>query len=205
VADEKGSRIVFARVPDARTLERLARAATIEMGGHAGLAMCVMDGAHARTTCVPRTLTLAKRIGDAIAGARTAGSDPVEATLRVTGGRRLFRGKIVDVERRTTRGFARGRVTLESLGGGGSLEVEFQNENLIARRVGGEALAVVPDLITLVDADTGDPITTELLRYGFRVEVLVLPPSPVLTTPEALAVVGPRAFGYDLDYGQVGG
>jgi DUF917 family protein len=28
----------------------------------------------------------------------------------------------------------------------------------------------------------------------------VLPPSPVLTTPEALAVVGPRAFGYDLDY-----
>jgi hypothetical protein len=201
VADEKGSRVVFARVPDARTLEGLARAATIEMGGHAGLAMCVMEGAHARATCVPRTLTLAKRIGEAIAAAHAAGSDPVEATLATAGGgRRLFRGKIVDVERRTTRGFARGRVTLESLDGGGSLEVEFQNENLIARRVGGAALAVVPDLITLVDADSGEPITTELLRYGFRVEVLVLPPSPVLTTPEALAVVGPRAFGYDLDY-----
>jgi len=30
--------------------------------------------------------------------------------------------------------------------------------------------------------------------------VLVMPPSPRLTTPEALAVVGPRAFGYDFDY-----
>jgi N-methylhydantoinase A/oxoprolinase/acetone carboxylase beta subunit len=29
--------------------------------------------------------------------------------------------------------------------------------------------------------------------------VLVMPPSR-LTTPEALAVVGPRAFGYDFDY-----
>jgi DUF917 family protein len=170
------------------------------MGGHAGLALCVMDGAHARATCVPRTLTLAKRIGEAIAAARAAGSDPIDATLAVAGGRRLFRGKIVDVERRTTRGFARGRVALESLGGDGRLDVEFQNENLIASRPDGEVLAVVPDLITLVDADTGEPITTELLRYGFRVEVLVLPPSPVLTTAEALAVVGPRAFGYDLDY-----
>ena len=27
-----------------------------------------------------------------------------------------------------------------------------------------------------------------------------MPPAPQLTTPEALAVVGPRAFGYDVDY-----
>lgn len=61
-------------------------------------------------------------------------------------------------------------------------------------------LAVVPDLIALVDCDSGEPLTVEVLRYGFRVEVLVLPPSPVLTTPEALRFVGPRAFGYDVDY-----
>ena len=58
----------------------------------------------------------------------------------------------------------------------------------------------MPDLIALVDLDSGEPLTTEVLRYGFRAEVLVLPPSPVLTTPEALRFVGPRAFGYDVDY-----
>jgi len=33
-----------------------------------------------------------------------------------------------------------------------------------------------------------------------RVAVLALPAHPLLRTPEALAVVGPRAFGYDVDY-----
>jgi DUF917 family protein len=107
----------------------------------------------------------------------------------------------VDVERRLVSGFARGRTTLEGLGpyAGETVVVEFQNENLIARR-DGEVLAVVPDLIALVDLDSGEPLTTEVLRYGFRADVLVLPPSPVLTTSVALRFVGPRAFGYDIDY-----
>jgi uncharacterized protein len=201
VADEKGNRTVLHQVADVYALERIARAVTIEYGGHAGLAMCPMTGGQARSTCVPRTLTLALRIGEAIERARRAGEDPVGAVLRVTGGRPAFRGKIVDLERRLVSGFARGRVTLEGSGlnAGETASVDFQNENLIVRR-GEEPIAVVPDLIVLVEVDSGEPLTTEVLRYGFRVEVLVLPPSPVLTTPEALRFVGPRAFGYDVDY-----
>jgi DUF917 family protein len=201
VADEKGNRTVISRVADVYALERIARAVTIEYGGHAGLAMCAMTGAAARSTCVPRTLTLALRVGEAIERARRQGEDPVEAVLAVTGGRRIFRGKIVDVDRRLVSGFARGRVALEGFGpsAGESITVDFQNENLIARR-DRELVAVVPDLIVLVDLDSGEPLTTEILRYGFRVEVLVLPPSPVLTTPAALRFVGPRAFGHDVDY-----
>ena len=162
LADEKGCRLVVDAVPDAHALERIARAATVALGGHVGLATCVMDGAHARSTCVPRTLTLAKRIGEAVAGARASLDDPVEAIAAVTGGRRLFSGKIVDVLRRTDGAFVRGTAVVESVGTGarGRLEVEFQNENLIAR-LDGRILAVVPDLITLVDAETGEPITTE--------------------------------------------
>ena len=68
-------------------------------------------------------------------------------------------------------------------------------------------VATVPDLICILDTVDGGPITTEVLRYGFRVRVLVLRAAPQLCTPEALAVVGPRAFGYDVDYqppGQAG-
>ena len=201
VADEKGNRTVLSRVRDVYALERIARAVTIEYSGHAGLAMCPMTGAEARTRCVPDTLSLALRAGRAIEDARANGYDPVEAALEVTGGVRLFRGKIVDVERRLVSGFARGRTRLEGLGpySGETVVVDFQNENLIARR-DEEVLAVVPDLIALVDCDSGEPLTVEVLRYGFRVEILVLPPSPVLTTREALRFVGPRAFGYDVDY-----
>lgn len=201
LADETDCTVVLDHVPNAQALERLARAVTIELGGHAGLAMCVMDGVHAAATCVPRTLSLARKIGEAAATARRSGHDPVQAIATVTGGRRVFRGKIMDVDRRTAGGFARGTATLEAIGprAGSRLTVDFQNENLIAW-LGDEMLAVVPDLITLVDSDSGEPITTEILRYGLRADVLVMPPAAQLTTPEALEVVGPRAFGYDLDY-----
>ena len=80
-----------------------------------------------------------------------------------------------------------------------NLQVEFQNEFLIARR-NGETLVTVPDLICIVTDDTGAPVTTELLRYGTRVAVLGVPASERLKTQTALKVVGPRAFGYDLDF-----
>jgi DUF917 family protein len=94
-------------------------------------------------------------------------------------------------------GFARGSITIEGLGDdrGEQLLIEFQNEYLVALR-GEEVLAIVPDLICIADAETGDPITTEVIRYGLRVAVLGMPAPLKLKTDEALAVIGPRAFGY---------
>ena len=57
-------------------------------------------------------------------------------------------------------------------------------------------LACVPDLICVLDTETGEPITTEQLRYGQRVTVLGIPCSSKLRTPQALEVIGPQAFGY---------
>ena len=46
----------------------------------------------------------------------------------------------------------------------------------------------------------GEPITTEAIRYGMRVGVIVLPAHPMLRTPQAMKVVGPKAFGFDIPY-----
>ena len=46
----------------------------------------------------------------------------------------------------------------------------------------------------------GVPVTTEQIRYGLRVGVVVLPANPKLKEPQALEVVGPRAFNFDIDY-----
>ena len=46
----------------------------------------------------------------------------------------------------------------------------------------------------------GEPITTEGLRYGFRVSVLSMACDPRWRTPAGLAVVGPGYFGYDIPY-----
>ena len=62
---------------------------------------------------------------------------------------------------------------------------------------GLQVVATVPDLICITDVDSGEPITTEDVRFGLRVAVLVLACSPLLKTEAALKVVGPNPFGYE--------
>ncbi|MDC3960965.1 DUF917 domain-containing protein [Polyangium jinanense] len=201
IVDIRHHTALFTRVDDPVSLERLARALTVQMGGAAGFAFPVMRGADMKRTAVRGTLSLAAAVGAAVREARRRHADPIAALLHVTGGQALFHGKLHDVERRFEGGFARGRLTLEGLEESRDerLEIELQNEYLIARR-GGEVVASVPDLLCLVDRLTAEPVTTEIARYGLRVLVLGIPAPRLLRTPEALRFVGPRAFGYDVDY-----
>ena len=202
LADIYHNVVLFPRLADALTLERYARAVTVQMGGAAGYAFPAMSGAEAKRTAVPMTLSLAEAAGAAVRRARREHADPVAAVLRVTGGQVVFRGKVIDVQRRLVAGFARGVVELDGLGDdrGSRMRIDFQNENLIARR-DGDVVVVVPDLICLVDAETAEPVTTEVVRYGLRVAVLGIPAPALLKTPQALAVVGPAAFGYpEIEY-----
>jgi uncharacterized protein len=199
LCNHHGHIVVFDNIADATTLERYARAVTIQMGGSAGYAFPVMTGAQLKATVIPGTLSLAVRLGEAVQAARHDKTSPTEAICRVTGGRQIFVGKVLDVERRMTGGFARGVVALEGFGDdtGKVLRIDFQNENLIAREGGGAVLAAVPDLICLVDTDTGAPLTTEVLRYGLRATAIGIPAPAELRTEVGLRFVGPAAFGYD--------
>ena len=66
--------------------------------------------------------------------------------------------------------------------------------------VDGALRCVVPDLATVVDAETGHAIPTERLAYGQRVAVVGCSAPPMLRTARALEVVGPKCFGLAEDY-----
>ncbi len=174
---------------------------TIRFGGTAWIALYPMTGKEVKEGGIPHTISLSREIGRSMRLARAEKSDPVESILDVTKGYRLFEGKIVDVERRTVAGFARGAAKLEGLNEfeGSELVIRFQNENLVAVR-NGDIVCSVPDLISVLDMDTGLPITTEYLRYGYRAVVVGMPCTEKWRTPEALRVVGPRYFGYEIEY-----
>ncbi|MGH8927131.1 MAG: DUF917 domain-containing protein [Acidimicrobiia bacterium] len=204
LADEKGNaRLITEDTPaaDNHRTEEQARAICVEMGGAAFIALFVQSGAQIRQTMIPGTLLKAEQIGRVALSARAAKTDPIAAILEPLGGVRLFEGKIVDVQRRTEAGFARGQVTIEGSGSDVTtqLVIHFQNENLAAIRA-GQVAATVPDLITVLEADTGLPITTEELRYGFRVVVIGAPCDSRWRGTEGVRLVGPRYFGFDLDY-----
>ena len=200
IADEKGNSAIITTV-DNRWTETFARTLTVDMGCSAMIALYAMTGRQVKDACVPRTISTIEGIGRAIRDARARHVDPVAAVREVTGGYVVWRGKVADVERRTATGFARGEAAIAGTGAyeGRTLRVAFQNEFLLARD-GEEALVSTPDLITILDAETGEPITTEELRYGFRVAVLGIPCDPRWRTEAGLGLVGPAYFGYETPY-----
>lgn len=200
IADEKGNSAVLAAITN-RWMETFARSLAVDMGATATIGCYAATGKQLKQAAVSGTMSLAETIGRTIRTSRAAHENVIQAVQNVTGGFVVFHGKLVDVQRRTVAGFARGEATLDGIGSdaGSQLVIDFQNENLMAAR-NGEILVTVPDLISMLEEDTGEPITTEQLRYGYRVFALGLPCDKRWRTESGLAVVGPRYFGYAVDY-----
>jgi len=200
VSDEHGDCALIEAV-DNRQMEWFARGVAIRMGGCAYIAEYSMSGAEVKRTSVPNTLTLAIRIGEVLRRARETHLNPIEALLGFLPttlykyGRVIFTGKIVDVLRETRNGFSIGRARIHgSQPFAETMDIEIQNENLIAR-VDGLVKAIVPDLICIMQTETAEPITGENLRYGQRVTVIAVSVPDMMRTPEALDVFGPACFG----------
>lgn len=197
IADDKGNVVVFRHVQDMYWLERFARDTSVAMGAAAGLAIAPMRMDFVRRTAVPGTVTQALTIGRAVQDARAKRQNVVERVCAATGATLFFTGKITDIRRELKGGFARGEAQIVGMGDwqGSEGRIAIQNENLVLW-VDGEPVIMVPDLIINLDLETGEPLTTEVLRYGQRVAVIGLPVHDLMKTPEAMAVVGPQAFGY---------
>jgi DUF917 family protein len=194
---------------DNKMMEWLSRGVAIRMGGAAYIAEYSMSGADVKRTAVPRTLTLAIQVGRVLREAKAQHVNPFEAllgflpTTLYSYATIIYTGKITDMQRETKNGFSIGRARIEGSGAYDNvMEIEIQNENLIAR-VGGVVKAIVPDLICIMDSETAEPITTEGLRYGQRVTVISVSVPEIMRSPEALAVFGPACFGLDEPYTRI--
>ena len=201
LADVRDNGVVVPRAATWKWMERLSRTACVAVGSIAGTCKAPRTGKEVKECAILGTTTKAIRLGDVVQAARRAHRDPVDAVLDAEHGCLIFAGKVHDVARRTTEGFLRGQATLEGLDDckGQRFELAFQNEFAVGW-LDGEPRVMTPDLICVMDAISGEAVGTEVIRYGQRVKVIALPAPPILLTPKGLEHVGPRAFGYDLDF-----
>jgi hypothetical protein len=201
LADIRDNEVIVARAASWSWMERISRRVCVAVGSIAATCKAPRTGREVKDWGILHSVSRAIGIGRVVLDARARHDNPIEAVLAHTGGRRLFDGTISDVERKTTEGFLRGRARIGGLDGdrGRELTLEFQNEFAIGFLAGAPHV-MTPEIICVMDADSGDAIGTETLRYGQRVVVGALPCAPVLMTEKGLAHVGPRAFGYDVDF-----
>jgi DUF917 family protein len=208
IADEHGNIVLYQTVTGLKA-EELARPVVAAMGASVCMSCYPMTGEEARRSSIPKTLSGAIQIGEAISrsGDRGHALERLVAALRAheyySQAGVVFQGKITELERDTSRGWVFGTCTISALNSESKAVLKFQNENLRVE-VDGRLQCVVPDLVTIVDAETAHAVPTERLAYGQRVAVVVCSAPPQLTSPRALEVVGPKCFALDDEYVPVG-
>jgi len=197
LADERGN-LVTIRSVDGPWMERIARAITVELGGAAAFAGYPLEASRARDAAVIGSISRAIEIGRALV--EVAG-DRVTGLCQHVGAVEIVRGKIVEIEGQVDGGFVTGSAIIEGSGADSSrtVRLEYQNEFLVALE-NGRPLVMVPDIISLLDANSGDPISTERMRYGLRVALVALTAPPIWQSEKGVTLGGPRAFGYSFDY-----
>jgi len=229
--DGDGNTVILATAKNQHFVESIMRVVATEMGSFAALCLPPMPVHEARDFGVTRSLSQAWRIGRAIAICRQSNdiNGIAKAILEVQEGKCLFVGKIVEVSREVRAGFTWGQVRIKKLredeieylpnhvvdenlsdtaDDDPTVIIPFQNENLCAymelRDGTRTVMASVPDLITILDSQSGSHLGTPEYTYGLRVTVIALAGHPLWRSKVGLEDGGPIAFGLQHKFVPVG-
>jgi len=203
VADEKGNVMVFETTTN-QVAERLARSAVMQLGLANGISCYPMTVQQVADHGIQGSMTYCIELGRRLMAVQKGVPGAYDAFLEFAEAKKYFSGKIIDLDRRTTDGFAKGTVVIEHLTDPNrTMRFEIQNELLLAFE-DGIPIVTTPDLICILDHENAQPITTETLAYGQRVDVIGMPCAPEWHQPGMLELVGPKAFGYDIPYVPMG-
>ena len=206
LVDVRDNEVIVARAASWKWMERLSRKACVEVGSIAATCKAPRTGKEVKECGILNTTTQgdpARTVGRR----RRAGSSaiPIQALLEAEGGSPLpgegagreppDDGGIPPGLRRGSTASMPSAVTL--------FRLEFQNEFAVGW-LDGEPRVTVPDLICVLDSrlgrsdGDGDRFAT---ASGSR--SIVLPARRSCSPRRGLELVGPRAFGYDLDFRSV--
>lgn len=194
---------VMIEADDALTAEKITRAAVTAMGLSVVSALYVMSGKQCKASSVPNTIEIARNIGESIRTPSDKGPiasllDCLRSTPHYSKCGILATGKVIDLDREITGGFNKGKVRIENEQGK-ITDLEFQNEHLKAESE-GLLLASLPDIISVVDSETAEPVPAEALRFGQRVTVLGASAPAQQRSSQALENCGPKPFGISDEY-----
>lgn len=145
------------------------RSAAESAGGLVAVARNPVSAQYAKDNAAVAIYEQAEAVGRAVRTADNS-STAADGVAEVLDGEVAVTGTIESWDLETTGGFDVGTVVVDGH------DLTFWNEYMTLDR-DGERLATFPDLITTIDADTGDPVSTAELSEGQSVAVIVAPAS----------------------------
>jgi DUF917 family protein len=182
--------------------ERLGKHVAMSSFGSAGCAAFMMRGADAKRIAIPGTLTRSLLIGRTIRKARESGRDPAqELVRRLPNMWVLFVGRIARRQWENKDGYMWGEHELEGRGDfeGRRLRLWFKNENHVSW-LDGQPFVTGPDVIEVIDPETGEPLVNSFLEEGREVAVIGIKRCAQFDSGPGVEALGPAHWGFDFPY-----
>lgn len=199
--DRWGNILILKEACSPHMLERIGKMMSVAAFGICTIASTLLSGREMKEVIVPGTLTKCFNLGRAIRQTRERGGDPVQAAIEHTNGWLLFEGEVTGKDWEDREGYMFGTTHIKGTGDYRShtLDVWFKNENLVSW-LDGEPFVCSPDLVTIVDRETGDGFTNPVIDAGHQVAVVGIKGLEAFRSERGLTAAGPRHFGFDIDY-----
>lgn len=206
ICDDWGNVLVMKNVTSLEIAEAIGKGMSIISKAPDPYVFCavaayLMPVSQLRQSIVLGTVSRAFQVGQAIRQARDTGHDPLATAAELINGRTLFQGIVSQRAWESKGGYQIGTTDISGSGAyaGRSFRIWFKNEHHISWR-DGMPFVTSPDLLSVVNTETAEPITNTYLDEGMPVTVIGAPAHPSFRTPEGIAVLGPKHFGFDLPY-----
>ena len=207
ICDPWGNALIMTDAASPTVAERLGKMISrvtkaVDMGASCSHAAFPLTASRAASTLIPGTLSRSLEVGKQVLAARGDGADPIAAAVSALRGHVLFAG---DVTARdwadTDDGYMEGTTVVQGTGvfRGRQAEVWFQNEHHLVT-VAGSYLAMSPDIVAIVDAGDGEPISNTELDRGRPVVLIGVRAAEAYRSGHPLTATEPRHYGFDIDY-----
>ncbi|MUM64883.1 DUF917 family protein [Acidianus infernus] len=168
ITDERGNYAIISTA-DNLLAEKIARDITVRFGGRGYISIYPTNGEDYTKGAILGSVSLAYEIGNKLA------EEGLDEMLSYANGRIVFQGKIIDVRKFNVSGFNIGFISLEGLEEfkGSTATIIFKNEYLCFVK-DSKCEVLSPEIITLLDYNHRNVITSDSLKYGLKVVVVTI-------------------------------
>jgi DUF917 family protein len=201
VVDEFGDVSIIKSAMNYRVVERMGKKLSEVAFGLTGDTGFVFTGKQTKDVILRGTLTKCLKLGRLIREANEKKKNPVDEVVKELGAWTLIKGTLTGKDTEDKQGYYWGYHTITGSGDfqGQKVKIWFKNENHICWK-NDKVIVTSPDSIVVIDKNTGMPCTNPNLKVGMEVAAIGIKAVDLFRSEKGIGILGPRYFGFDLDY-----
>ncbi|RCW40666.1 MULTISPECIES: DUF917 domain-containing protein [unclassified Halanaerobium] len=199
--DEWGNVSIIKDSINFRIVERIGKLISAAAYGLAGQAGFILSGKEMKKYIVKNSLSKCYKVGKLI----RESDNPISSLIDELNGWKLGKGKITKLDDEDKDGYYWGTTHIKGTDKfkNDEFKIWFKNENHICYK-NDKVIATSPDIIVLLNTDTGEPVTNGELNIGDSVTIIGVKGNDKFRTEKGIKVLGPKYFGFeDIDYTEI--